>query len=139
MALSALDDLSREPVDDDVERVLRDAAVVWKSLIEWLGQEAGVDRLEWGSSGKKYGWGLRAKRGDRTIVYLIPQDRAFLVAIVLGDRAVAAARSATLPARVLEVIAAARRYAEGTGFRVPVHDLGDLAWVEELVRIKVAF
>ena len=138
MALSALDDLSREPSDDDVERVVGESVVVWRALVEWLRGEAGIDTLEWGSAGKKYGWGLRAKRGARAIAYLIPQDGSFLVGFVLGVRALESARGAGLPAAVMAMIAGARKYAEGTGFRVPVKDPGDLACVKQLVRIKLA-
>jgi hypothetical protein len=137
MALSALDDLSCEPSDEDIERVVGDALGTWRALMEWLEREAGVDHLEWGSSGKKYGWGLRAKRGARTIAYLIPQKGSFLVGLVLGDRALEAARSAGLPDGVMTIISAARRYAEGTGFRLLVNGPGDLACVEQLVRIKL--
>jgi hypothetical protein len=137
MALSAFDDLSREPGDDDVAGVLGDALAAWRALTDWLAREAGVDRLEWGSSGKRYGWGLRARSGARTIAYLIPQEGAFLVGLVLGDTALAAARSASLPAAVSEIIAGARSYAEGTGFRVPVSELEELVWVKELVRAKL--
>lgn len=138
MALSALDDLSREPADEDVERVVGESIATWRALTDWLRGEAGVDSLEWGSSGKKYGWGLRAKRGARTIAYLIPQEGSFLVGFVLGDRALESARGAGLPAAVMAMIAGARKYAEGTGFRVPVKELGDLACVKQLVRIKLA-
>lgn len=137
MALSALGDLSREPSEDDVERVVGESIATWRALVEWLRGEAGVDTLEWGSAGKKYGWGLRAKRGTRTIAYLIPQDGSFLVGFVLGDRALGAARAAGLPDGVMAIISRARRYGEGTGFRVPVKDPGDLACVRELVRIKL--
>lgn len=137
MALSALDNLSREPSDEDVERVVGESIATWRALADWLRGEASVDSLEWGSSGKKYGWGLRAKRGARTIAYLIPQHGSFLVGFVLGDRALAAASAAGLPDGVMTIISGARKYAEGTGFRVPVKGPGDLPCIEELVRIKL--
>ncbi len=137
MALSALDDLSIQPTDDQVAEVLGEAAEVWSSLREWLDRDGGIDGWQWGSSGKKYGWGLRAKRGSRTIAYLIPQRDSFLVGLVLGDRAMTAARASRLSAPVEQVITSARRYGEGTGFRLPVAEAADLDDIEALVRIKL--
>lgn len=67
MALSAFDDLSVEPTDDQVAAVLGSAIKPWSQLKSWLIRNAGIDKYEWGSSGKKYGWGLRAKTSKRTI------------------------------------------------------------------------
>jgi hypothetical protein len=69
---------------------------------------------------------LRVKRKDRTILYLIPGAGAFQAAFVLGDRAVATTQSAALPERIHRLIAEARHYAEGTGFRTDVAGDEDL-------------
>ena len=136
MALSALDDRSAEPTDAEVAGVLGDSFSLWTSLRDWL-VEAGVDGHQWGFSGAKYGWGLRAKHGKRVIAYLIPQRDGFLVGLVFGDRAVAAVESSPIPDPVREIIATARRYAEGTGFRVPVTSAAELDNVKTLVEIKM--
>lgn len=137
MALSALDDLSQQPTGDQVAAVLGPALEPWESLKGWMADEAGVDAWEWGSSGKKYGWGLRAKAGKRTVAYLIPQHDAFLVGLVLGDRAMEKARQAALAAPVVEIITGAKRYGEGTGFRLPVAPATDQEDVRTLIRIKL--
>lgn len=137
MALSALDDLSHEPDDDQVAGVLGSATADWLELRSWLGESAAVDTWQWGSSGKKYGWGLRAKAGKRTIAYLIPQHGSFLVGLVLGDRALQAVAAVSISAATREVVAGARRYAEGTGFRLPVRTAADLDDIRQLVLIKV--
>ncbi|MCG6962583.1 MAG: DUF3788 domain-containing protein [Acidobacteria bacterium] len=138
MALSALDDLSQQPTGQQVASVLDLALEPWELLRGWLADEAGVDAWEWGSSGKKYGWGLRAKAGKRTVAYLIPQHGSFLVGLVLGDRAVEKARRADLVASVVEVITNAKRYGEGTGFKLPVATPSDLEDIRTLIRIKLA-
>lgn len=137
MALSALDDLSQQPAGDQVAAVLGLALEPWKSLKGWLEDEVGVDAWEWGSSGKKYGWGLRAKASKRTVAHLIPQHEAFLVGLVLGDRAMEKARQTALAAPVVEIITGAKRYGEGTGFRLPVAPSSDLDDVRTLIRIKL--
>jgi len=137
MALSALDDLSQQPTDEQFSSVLGSAVGAWESLKTWLGASAGVDTWEWGSSGKKYGWGLRAKAGKRTVAYLVPQHDSFLVGLVLGDRAMGKARQATLAPPVVEVVTNAKRYGEGTGFRLPVAVPADLEDIRTLIRIKL--
>lgn len=138
MALSALDDRAREPDEAQAAAVLGEALGAWRELQAWLSAEAGVDRFEWGYSGKAWGWGLRAKAGKRAVLYMTPQRGTFLAGIVLGDRAVAAALAcAALPERVREAVAGAKRYAEGTGLRLPVERPADLASVRELVRVKL--
>jgi hypothetical protein len=72
------------------------------------------------------------------VLYMTPQVGQFLVRVVLGENAVAAAREASLPEAVLAIIDGAPRYAEGRGIRVPVTSEDDLAPVRQLVAIKLA-
>jgi hypothetical protein len=51
---------------------------------------------EWVFGGQKHGWALRLKRRDRAVLYLKPLDQHFRVSLVLGPRALAAARSRKL-------------------------------------------
>ena len=66
-----------------------------------------------------------------------PCASCFRVSLVLGDRAVAAARASDLPKTLLKEIAGARRYAEGTGIRLLIKTAEDLAPVRTLVEIKL--
>ena len=137
MALSALDDLSAEPTAEQLSAALGDSMDSWVSLDRWLTQTSSVDSWEWISSGKAYGWGLRGKRGKRTILYMIPQHGSFLIGFVLGDRALQAVHGASLSEGVMEVIRSAKRYGEGTGFRLPVAATRDLEDIKALVEIKL--
>jgi hypothetical protein len=91
MALSALDDLSLTPTDGQVAEVVGEGFAAWEDLKEWLGSSMGIDGWEWGSAGKRCGWGLRAKVGTRNIAYLFPQQGLFLVGLELGNRAMGTA------------------------------------------------
>lgn len=137
MALSALDDLATEPTSDQVAAALAEGIASWSSLEGWLASTGGIDAWEWFSSGKKYGWALRGKKGKRTIVYMIPQRGSFLVGLVLGDRAMDEVRRTSLSPAVLDVILRAKRYGEGTGFRLPVATVEDLEDIKTLVEIKL--
>jgi hypothetical protein len=110
---------------------------VWDELLVWL-ESRGIARGEWKSVSPKYGWGLRPALGKRTILYLSPCENCFRVSLVLGDKALAATRASDLPKALLKEIAAAKRYAEGTGVYIFVGKSADLAAVRKLVEIKLA-
>ena len=73
----------------------------------------------------------------RNIVYLGPRTGSFMAAFVLGDKAVAVARKSELPAYVLDMIAEAKRYAEGTPVRIEVSKPKHVELVKILAKIKV--
>jgi hypothetical protein len=60
------------------------------------------------------------------------------VALILGDRAVAAARKAGLPASLVRTIDEGARYPEGTAVRLLVKKASDLAGIRELAAVKLA-
>jgi hypothetical protein len=87
---------------------------------------------------KKYGWSLTLKVKKRTIVYLGPCMGCFRVAFALGDKAVAAVKHARLPKKILQALAEAPRYPEGTGLRLVVNKAADLEAIRMLAEIKLA-
>ena len=68
----------------------------------------------------------------------LPRARGFLAAFVFGDKALAAIRAGKFPPAVMELIASARKYAEGTGVRLEVKGPKDVDVVKKLAAIKVA-
>jgi len=138
MALSILDDKARKPKDRDLADVLGRTKVSWDGLIDHVARECGGITQEWKHSGKNYGWSLRLKLKKRTILYMIPCERHFLVAFVYGKRAVEVARQSNLPQSVIDTINEARTYVEGTGFRLEIREKKDLDSIKKLVAIKMA-
>lgn len=124
------------PSSKDVVAKLGPSATAWRELIQWL-EEQGIECKEWKSISPRYGWSFRPALRTRTVLYLGPCDGCFRASFVLGDKAVAAARASDLPKTVLNEIAQARRYAEGTGIRLMVHRPEDLAAIRKLVEIKL--
>ena len=136
-SLSAFGDKSACPAHIDLQRVLGPAASLWDDLVAHISRTYSPVAELWNFSGAKFGWSLRLKKGDKIILYLIPQTDRFLVGIVLGAKAVAAAQSENLPPSILKAINEAPKYAEGTGLRLPVTDAGDLAPIQQLVALKM--
>lgn len=138
MALSAFDDKSRPPKPGELEAVLGHSAGLWDELVAHVEDTyAPVTRL-WSFSGAKYGWSLRLKRRERIVLYMTPQSGAFLLGIVLGEKAAKAAHDSGLPGRILELVDGAPRYAEGRGIRLVVSNAGDLAAARVLAALKMA-
>lgn len=138
MALSALDDKTVEPVSSEVAKVLGPSKGLWYDLVARMETSYGPLTEAWSFSGAKYGWSLRLKQKKRTILYLIPQTDTFLVGIVLGDRALSQLRRGDLSREVLDIIDAAPRYGEGTGFRIPVATAADCTEIETVIEAKMS-
>lgn len=126
------------PTPQEVEAALGSSAATWKQFVDWMEHEKGVTTEEWKSDAPKYGWSLRLKRKEGTIVYLAPCDGCFRAAFVLGDRAMEAARHARFPEKVAAAIAGSPHYGEGTGVRLIVKKPADLAPIQTLAEIKLA-
>lgn len=137
-SLSAFGDKTSPPTPAELERALGPAAPAWSELVRQVERAYAPTTERWNFAGAKFGWSLRLQKRDRVVLYLIPQAGRFLVGIVLGAKAVEAAPSAGLPAAVLEALAAAPRYAEGTGLRLPVEDESDLPPILKLAALKMA-
>ncbi len=138
MALSALDDRSIAPEARLLARVLGRSSGHWVTLTGNLRSRYDPLVEKWSFSGAKYGWSLGLKHKKRTILYLIPQRGYFLVAFVLGKKAIAAAHDSDLPGAVIEAINGGKQYPEGRGVRLEVRNRKDLAAVEGLAAIKMA-
>jgi hypothetical protein len=136
--LGAFDDKAAAPTDAALRRTLGGAAAAWRTLIARTGSRHGPVVEQWSFAGARFGWSLRLQRQARVLLYLIPQEDRFLVGIVLGGKAVAAAKSARLPAAVQKAIAEAPVYGEGTGLRLAVAGEADLAPIERLLDLKVS-
>jgi hypothetical protein len=138
MALSIFDDPAAQPPPDAVSRVLGPSASHWTALIAFVRtiRPAVVER--WHYTSARFGWSLRLEEGKRTLVHLTPQQGSFLAGLVLGEKAALAAETSAIPARALEALTSAPKYAEGRGIRMTVAKATDLRAVESLLELKLA-
>lgn len=96
-SLSVFGDKSNPPTEDDLRRALGPAASAWDELVARIHHDHAPAAERWNFAGARFGWSLRLCRGDRVVLYLIPQAGRFLVGIVLGAKAVAAAGARACP------------------------------------------
>lgn len=128
---------AKQPTEKQLASALGETGVLWHELVTDLKRDLKLDGQEWNSSSTKAGWSLRLQWKKRNIVYLGPRAGWFMAAFILGDKAVAAARKSELPAGVVKMIDEAKRYPEGTGVRIEVHDAKDADTVKALAKIKL--
>lgn len=122
-----------KPTARDLTEALGSAYLLWQKLIHELGLTP-----EWNSYSPKAGWSLKLKQKTRTILYLSPSHDGFRAAFVLGDKAIAAARTSDLPKSVLKTIAKATKYPEGTAVRLEDVNSADVDVIKKLAAIKLA-
>ena len=139
MALSIFDDKSHQPDESDLIRTLGSTKTIWDAVVAHSRKVCGNIEEIWKFVGAKYGWSCRLVLKKRIIVYLIPQDKHFLIAFVFGDRAVAAIEASDISADIKREVMAAKKYAEGRGIRYPVTAKKQLADIKKLIEIKQAF
>jgi hypothetical protein len=125
------------PSDEGLAATLGNALPAWVELRRRLATSCAPFSEEWRLA-PATGWGLRIKRGSRIIVYLAPREGHVVASFALGGRAVEAARAGGVPDPVLALIEGARRYAEGTGVRIPVRRVDEVDVVLALAAIKIA-
>lgn len=126
------------PAEADLTAALGAAAPIWDAFLLALSGAGIADTRVWKSHSAKWGWSLRVLKKKRTIVWLSPGRGGFDVLFILGERAVAAARSSKLPRHVLAALNAAPKYPEGTGLRLTVKSPRDLPALRKLAAIKAA-
>lgn len=135
---NAFIDKSKAPTAAELASALGPTAGLWNQLVEALTAELGITEQEWYSLKPKYGWTLLLKCKKRRIVYLGPCDGCFRVSMILGDKAMAAARATNLPKYVVKLLDEAPHYPEGTGLRFLVKNAKDLPAIRKLAQIKLA-
>ena len=130
--------ITNAPSEADLWSELGSAQEVWRKIIDAVAARLGPIDQEWKSSKAGFGWMCLLKKKKRTLLYMTPEKEAVLVAIVLGERAVALALASEIPAGIKTLIREARPYAEGRGIRFPVSSATDVPMVDDLVAIKMA-
>lgn len=126
-----------QPTEKELASALGSADVVWQELVAWFAEQ-NVIVQEWNSYSLKAGWALRLKIKKRNIIYLAPCAGCFRVALIFGDKAMAAARQANLSKSTLKLLDKAPRYPEGTGLRLTVKTSTDLVEIRKLALLKLA-
>ena len=138
MAPSIFLDKQEAPTARALSATLGKAKTWWDAIREHVASQYGPVLEAWGYAGKQYGWSLGLKQKKRSILYLIPGDGGFVCSLAFSEKAVAEARSRSLPANVMKMIDEAKRFSEGRAVRLDIKSNQEIAIVKKLVDIKMS-
>ena len=92
---------------------------------------------EWAFPGSKHGWSFRLKDKKRVLIYLLPREKYFMIAMVFGEKACAEVKVSTIADHIKAMLAEARPYAEGRGVRVAIRERSGLDDIRKMLEIKL--
>lgn len=115
-----------------------DTHPLWNDIKSYVYEHYPKATEEWKYPGVKYGWSFRVKDKKRVIVYLLPRENHFLVALVFGPKATEMVLESPVADKIKNDLKAAKPYAEGRGIRIPVKNQEDIRDIKQLIDIKLA-
>lgn len=137
MAYSSLDDKDHRLCDSDLPGALGGSLRLWEELLSEISERFNPLSVDWGYSGKKWGWTLRLKQKKRMILYMTPRGDHFVAGFALGQKAVDAAHASDLPQSRLDLIDGSQKYAEGRAVRLDVRAADDVRAAIRIASIKM--
>jgi len=139
MDISIFQDKSKQPNVADLKNALGNTLDLWITLRDYVFEKY-PDALEvWYYSGEKYGWSFRIKDKKRAIIYLLPRDRYFKVAMVFGEKATHQILISQISDEIKSELKNAKVFAEGRGIRLDVKDKSILKDIKVLIDIKLSY
>lgn len=130
-------DKGSEPSVKDLMVALGDTFEIWSDLVKYSCQLYPKASQKWHFSGDKFGWSFRISDPKRVLVYLLPRDAFFKVALVFGQKASDDILKSNMSESIRQEIRKAKAHAEGRGIRIDVRDKAIIGDIKELVRIKI--
>jgi len=131
-------DKNQMPNDAELQKALGKSYDLWKTIRDYTLNAYPKALEEWNFPGIKYGWSFRIKDKKRAIIYLLPDDKHFRIALVYGEKATNQALNSSISKEIKGIIEAAPVYAEGRGFRLDVTGTEMIADIKQLIDIKIA-
>ena len=138
MDISIFTDKTVEPTQKDLQKELGSLYPLWEQIAESVREKYPNPKEEWNYPGKKYGWSFRLKDKKRAIIYLLPRKNFFKVAFVFGQKATDQIMASNITQVIKEDLANAKKYVEGRGVSIEVHNSDLLSDINQLIDTKLA-
>ncbi len=133
---SIFKDKNKQPNKNDLKESLGDTYQLWQLIEDYVISKYPKGFEEWSCS--KYGWSCRIKDKKRAIIYLLPRDRFFKVALVFGQKATDIIMKSQIANSIKTELDSAKVYAEGRGIRIDIKNNVIINDIQELIDIKLA-
>lgn len=137
MDMSIFNDKETKPDEEALKKAIPDYYDLWVELKTHITKTYPEVTEEWNYPGKKYGWSFRMRSKKRVVMYFLPRDNEFKIALVYGQKATDAALESAIPAEYKNIINEAKVYAEGRGFRIDIKSWEQIEDIKELIRFKM--
>lgn len=138
MDKSIFSDKKKTPDKESLEEALGTTYHLWEEIADYTYLKFPSAMDEWNYPGDKYGWSFRIKDKKRVIVYLLPRDGFFKVALVFGQKATDEILKSKVNEKIKAELQSAKVYAEGRGIRIDIRDKSILNDIKRLIEIKLA-
>ncbi len=125
------------PSTKDLKKALGETFVLLEEIVNFTQKTKPDAKEEWKYSSEKYGWSFRISDKKRVIIYLLPRDKFFKVALLFGQKAVDTILKSDISEKNKTEIKNAKVYAEGRGIRMDVMDAAILSDIKKLTTIKI--
>lgn len=109
----------------------------YDKIAEFIESEYGDFKPEWKFYNQKSGWIIKMFSKKRNVLFIVPCNKYFRVALTFGDKACDLIFSSKLPDMIKKDIYEAKKYAEGRTIQIEVKTTNDLDNILELIRIKL--
>ena len=133
---SVFTDKELVPNEETLKTALGKTYKFWQTLVNYVHSVYPETIEEWSYS-KSGGWSFRVKDKKRTIIYLLPREGFFKVALVFGQNATTEVLKSKIATDIKTELESARVYAEGRGIRIEVKDEKIENDIKELINIKI--
>jgi hypothetical protein len=134
---SIFSDKNEQPASDKLKPALGDTFGIWEQLEDFTRNNYPDAQSGWHFSGEKFGWSYRIKDNKRAIIYLLPRDKFFKIALVFGQKAVDQILGSNISEDIKTELMAAKAYAEGRGIRIEIRDTSNLEDIKKLIHFKI--
>ena len=118
------------PDESRLKRVLGEVYVAYQEILTMTGSCP----REWKYYGKKFGWQLRVMHKAKALLYLSPLAGSFRVGCAVRENEREALLNSSLPVKLRQELAAAKKYAEGYPLRLLVKRGSDMKSVRLIFR-----
>lgn len=130
-------DKNHEPTTTDLQIGMEATFTIWKEIEAFLHEVYPKVEPKWHFTSAKMGWSFRMNDSKRVLIYLLPRDKYFKVAMVFGQKATDLVLESTISESIKSELKAAKVYAEGRGIRIDIKEDSLLEDVKKLIQIKL--
>ena len=139
MDISIFIDKTYKPEQKDLVSALGKTYSLWQDIVNLVYLKYPNAISDWNFPGQKYGWSFKIKDKKRAIIYLLPRDKRFMVALNFGQEAFKNIMASNISEEIKHSLESAKVYAEGRGIRIEVKNQKPLKDISQLIDIKLAF